>query len=90
MDKLVYYNFIIILKQIELYKKKQKRFSKIKIVNFLLTSVAVYSKLQEKQIAHSDIKPENNLILDINNFDLKICDIGSCVYNEQKTNGVFF
>lgn len=33
--------------------------------------------LQEQGIAHQDIKPENILLMNVENLEIKVCDTGS-------------
>lgn len=47
----------------------------ILILEQILTALA---SLEEIQIAHCDIKPENILIMNSSTLAVKLCDVGSC------------
>lgn len=40
--------------------------------------LGAFASLEERDIAHCDIKPENILIMDSSACLLKLCDVGSC------------
>lgn len=52
------------------------------IIDFLLDA---FAELEEKKIAHCDIKPENILILDKKKMKMRVCDVGSCKVLNSET-----
>lgn len=40
--------------------------------------IDAFSDLENKKIAHCDIKPENILVMNAYTLEMKICDVGSC------------
>ena len=67
------------LEQLIVQKKSQgKRFTEGQLEKAIHFLVGAFLKLTEMNIAHCDIKPENILILNSNNLQMKLCDVGSC------------
>lgn len=57
-----------------------------KIIRQCLRSLSI---LHSQQIIHSDIKPENILLVN-ENFDVKIIDLGASLYSNDKIRGDFY
>lgn len=63
------------LSQRKNYKDRLKTSEIVIILEQILSALA---SLEEMQIAHCDIKPENILIMNSNKLTVKLCDVGSC------------
>ncbi|CAD8127214.1 unnamed protein product [Paramecium sonneborni] len=52
------------------------RFQEQDVANFYLTMIKAHQHLQEMKIAHRDIKPENIILVNDENLNFKVCDVG--------------
>jgi serine/threonine protein kinase len=57
------------------YRRRLKTQELITIIEQVLQALA---SLEEINIAHCDIKPENILIMDRQTMAIRLCDVGSC------------
>ncbi|CAD8127994.1 unnamed protein product [Paramecium sonneborni] len=52
------------------------RFKEQDVANFYLTMIKAHQHLQDMKIAHRDIKPENIILVNDENLNFKVCDVG--------------
>lgn len=64
---------------------KYHQLSCLEMICFIEQSLSAFSYLQSIKVAHCDIKPQNILISDLNQFTIKVCDIGSAKHLSQSS-----